>query len=206
MGPPVLRHGKHQSREEGTCLMELVAYLAGEEHSDSPTCTSPSLAAGARYANDTLNDQERQQLAAIAPELIGTNCPRCEARRASAMVLTVLRKHTPLALRHLRLRDEARMLEQQPRRIREIREAMDDTGSGKPGRFRKNPRETRAVRSILQAARTTWEDHVHDQAAVLAVEAAHKARSRQSPVLQAAALLDLLRAGVQACPHQAEAA
>lgn len=36
-----LREGAHGSREEGMCVMEAVAWFAGEPHSDSPDCASP---------------------------------------------------------------------------------------------------------------------------------------------------------------------
>ena len=38
-----LDSGGHTSFKEGHCAMELVAYLAGEEHTDRPACTSPVL-------------------------------------------------------------------------------------------------------------------------------------------------------------------
>jgi hypothetical protein len=54
------------------CLMEYVAYLAGEPWSDRPDCTHPVLAALARAVNDQLPDKERQGLARLADRLIGT--------------------------------------------------------------------------------------------------------------------------------------
>ena len=40
-----LEKGGHASIDDGVCAMEMVAFLAGEPHSDSPACTSPILAA-----------------------------------------------------------------------------------------------------------------------------------------------------------------
>lgn len=40
-----LAHGKHGSPEGGLCLLEAVAYVAGEPHSDHPACVSPVIAA-----------------------------------------------------------------------------------------------------------------------------------------------------------------
>lgn len=39
-----LTYGGHESRERGVCLMEAVAWMAGEPHSDRPSCTDPALA------------------------------------------------------------------------------------------------------------------------------------------------------------------
>lgn len=39
----VLKHGSHKSFEDGACLMECVAFVAGEPHSDAPACASPVL-------------------------------------------------------------------------------------------------------------------------------------------------------------------
>jgi hypothetical protein len=68
---PVLTRGKHRSPRKGACLMELVAYLAGERWSDSPACTHPLLATLARHVNDGTSDEARPRLAVLAPSLIG---------------------------------------------------------------------------------------------------------------------------------------
>lgn len=70
---PVLSGGKHQALTEGACAMEMVAYLAGEPHSDHPACTNPVLAGLARNVNDYSDDAVRQRLAPLLPSLIGTN-------------------------------------------------------------------------------------------------------------------------------------
>ena len=40
-----LDKGSHRSFEEGMCLLEAVAWVAGETHSDRPKCASPVIAA-----------------------------------------------------------------------------------------------------------------------------------------------------------------
>ncbi|TDH60806.1 hypothetical protein E2C06_20120 [Dankookia rubra] len=55
------------------CLMSLVAFLAGEEHSDSPGCASPLIQAFAVRINDNMPHKARQRLKAFAPRIIGTN-------------------------------------------------------------------------------------------------------------------------------------
>ncbi len=68
----LLKGGAHGNRETGVCLMEAVAWFAGESHSDRPACTSPVLAAYGRITNDWLNDEERQELVVLIPRLVGT--------------------------------------------------------------------------------------------------------------------------------------
>ena len=46
--------------------------LAGERYSDRPRCACPALSAFIRGYNDGLDDERRQDLVALAPELIGT--------------------------------------------------------------------------------------------------------------------------------------
>jgi hypothetical protein len=57
-----LAKGGHNSREEGVCAMEAVAWIAGEPHSDSPQCASPAIAAFMRSWNDSLPDGDRDRL------------------------------------------------------------------------------------------------------------------------------------------------
>ena len=40
----VLKHGSHTTFAQGLCAMEAVAWLAGEKHSDRPSCTCPVIA------------------------------------------------------------------------------------------------------------------------------------------------------------------
>jgi len=55
------------------CLMSLVAFLAGEEHSDAPSCASPLIQAFAIRINDNMPYWARQRLKLFAPRIIGTN-------------------------------------------------------------------------------------------------------------------------------------
>ena len=54
------------------CLMSLVAFLAGEDHSDSPGCASPVVQAFAVAVNDLMPRAARQRLKPFAPRIIGT--------------------------------------------------------------------------------------------------------------------------------------
>src|ERR671916_569815 len=55
------------------CLMSLVAFLAGEDHSDSPGCASPLVQAFAVAINDLMPRAARQRLKPFAPRIIGTD-------------------------------------------------------------------------------------------------------------------------------------
>ncbi len=59
-------------RRSGACLMEYVAVLAGERHTDHPKSVCPTLATMARVVNDRVSDRARQRLAIAAPDFIGT--------------------------------------------------------------------------------------------------------------------------------------
>src|SRR5215203_2020773 len=54
------------------CLMSLVAFLAGESHSDAPGCASPLVQAFAVAVNDHMPRAARQRLKPFAPRIIGT--------------------------------------------------------------------------------------------------------------------------------------
>jgi len=56
-----LASGNHDSRSQGMCSMEWVAYIAGEEHSDAPVCVCPALRRFGIGLNDSLPDDLRQR-------------------------------------------------------------------------------------------------------------------------------------------------
>lgn len=91
---PVLSQGKHRSPRNGACFMEFASYLAGEPWSDHPKCTHPLLASLARMVNDFSSDQNRSELAALTPSVIGltSDDPRLSvliALRAATCALPV---------------------------------------------------------------------------------------------------------------------
>jgi hypothetical protein len=108
-----LAFGAHYSREEGMCLMEAVAYIAGEPHTDRPECVCPVLASFGRVWNDALNDEDRNRL--LRPfirRLIGTrSTPKVEERRAFMAADWAVRVAAPVWLRAAGLDDEAASLE-----------------------------------------------------------------------------------------------
>jgi hypothetical protein len=103
----VLRSGAHISPSDGVSLMEAVSDLAGEPWSNSPSCTSPVIAAYARSLNDWLPDDQRQRLKAYIPRLVGTAEPDLEVRRAFACADAAVRVFAPLAFKAAGLVEEA---------------------------------------------------------------------------------------------------
>jgi hypothetical protein len=59
--------------ERRMCLMSLVAFLAGEDHSDAPRTASPLIQTFAVSINDHMPHRVRQRLKTFAPRIIGTN-------------------------------------------------------------------------------------------------------------------------------------
>lgn len=72
-GVPVLAAGRHRSPRKGACFMEMASFLAGERWSDHPKCTHPVLATLARCVNDSLDDEARQELTVLIPDVVGLN-------------------------------------------------------------------------------------------------------------------------------------
>jgi len=108
-----LAFGSHASREDGMCLMEAVAYVAGEPHTDRPKCVCPVLAAFGRAWNDSLSDEDRQRLLRpFVPRLVGTrSTPEVEQRRAFMAADWAVRVAAPVWLRVAGLNDAAGSLE-----------------------------------------------------------------------------------------------
>ena len=108
-----LAFGSHKTREEGMCLLEAVAYIAGEPHTDRPKCVCPVLAAFGRAWNDALDDEDRNRLLRpFIPRLVGTRSTvEVEQRRAFMAADWAVRVATPVWLRAAGLVDEAGALE-----------------------------------------------------------------------------------------------
>ena len=92
-----LSRGSHKSRADGVCAMEVVAWLAGEPHSDRPQNTCPIIAAFVRRWNDDLDDEDRNRLLLpLLPLLVGSrSTPEVENRRALLAIDWQIRTSTP---------------------------------------------------------------------------------------------------------------
>ena len=105
--------GSHLSREQGLCVMEAVAMLAGEAHSDSPACADPAISKLAIWVNDSCDDKLRNELLRDLPwRIVGTKATaEIEQQRAYMAADWALRFVCPIILRRAGLKDHATTLE-----------------------------------------------------------------------------------------------
>ena len=106
-----LESGGHTSRKDGVCLMEAVAWYAGEHHSDTPGCVCPILGTMGRSLNDALPDDKRIRLLQFVPRVVGTAGDRVEQQRGFMAMDWIVRTYTPTWLRLAGLGAEAMRLE-----------------------------------------------------------------------------------------------
>lgn len=79
-----LMKGAHNSPDSGMCVMEAVAFVAGERHSDSPECASPMIASFLRAWNDSVSDEKRQELLPYVERLVNSRGAVAEVRLRAA--------------------------------------------------------------------------------------------------------------------------
>src|ERR1041385_3430518 len=131
----VLQTGAHRSLDDGGCVMEFAAWVAGEPHSDHPRCVSPVLAIFLRDWNDALDDATRQRLVPYAIAAVGTNTGQThEETRAWLALDWLIRVYTPAWLRLAGLVPEARTLEATARIVdavtcRAVQRPLDAAGA-----------------------------------------------------------------------------
>jgi len=94
---PQLSHGSHRQFGPKLCVNEMVAFLAGEPHSDKPKCASPVLARYSMGLNDS-RQAFRDELIRAVPEMIGTRNPELELARLEYLVFQVARRIVAPAL------------------------------------------------------------------------------------------------------------
>lgn len=99
------------------CAMEMVAWLAGESHSDEPACACPVIGAVVRCLNDALpSAAERERLLRpLVPTLVNSrSTPTIEQARALLLADWAARKIAPAILRRTYRDGDARTLAQSP--------------------------------------------------------------------------------------------
>ncbi len=110
-----LESGGHEAPNNGlvhACVMEAVAYVAGDPWSDHPECVSPVLGAFLRSWNDSLADVDRQMLKPLIPRLVGTKASKkVEEKRAWMATDWLARECAPAFLRAAGLTEHAEALE-----------------------------------------------------------------------------------------------
>ena len=104
-----LKAGAHDPSSAEMCVMEAVAYVAGEAWSDHPQCASPVISEFMRSWNDTLPDEDRNRLLKpYVTRLVGTAASaEVEDRRAWMALDWLVRVHAPAWLRLAGLTDQA---------------------------------------------------------------------------------------------------
>ncbi len=93
----VLLSGAHSDVEQGMCVMEAVAFVAGEEFSDHPKCACPVTAEFLRSWGDVIPDDESRTrlLKPLVPRLVGSRSSKqVEQRRADLVFDWVIRTNT----------------------------------------------------------------------------------------------------------------
>lgn len=82
-----LGKGKHQTPDQGACVMELASMLAGEPFTDHPRTVSPPIASLLRRYNDLLDERRRQELYPYASRVVGTAArPEVELARTERLL------------------------------------------------------------------------------------------------------------------------
>lgn len=113
-GNLTLYSGGHRPDEGRMCVMEAVAWVAGEQHSDTPTCTNPVVANFARTLNDRISDDalRTRLLTPLIPDLLGHPASNPEIDRILAFKSAdyAVRQVAPRALESAKLPDEAAKL------------------------------------------------------------------------------------------------
>jgi hypothetical protein len=108
LGP--LKSGSHSGPDAGACIMEAVAFVAGEPWSDHPQCVSPVIGAFLRNWNDNLQtDADRERLLKpLIPKIINTHADASTEERRSYLALDwMIRTFLPAWLRLAKLHDHA---------------------------------------------------------------------------------------------------
>lgn len=93
--PIHLDRGAHSDPAAGMCLMEAVAYVQGEPHTDHPACVSPVLGVYGRALNDALPDELRQRLVLYIDRLPGTAGDGRDERRGYIALDWLIRTYLP---------------------------------------------------------------------------------------------------------------
>ena len=94
-----LDRGNHKGGPQtGLCLMEAVAWMEGEPHSDRPECACPVIGRFAMRINDAMPDDWRQKLVPFIPRLVGSRSPAHERERAKFLAWQAIRVFAPIWL------------------------------------------------------------------------------------------------------------
>ena len=127
-----LKSGSHTSLDQGSCVMEAVAYVAGEPWADHPRCACPVLTSFMIAWNDALPDDATRDrlLKPYVLRLIDTrSTPAAEERRSYMALDWLIRVHTPKWL------DLVPALRRHAKALRDLDEIMDLVGATAAGKL-----------------------------------------------------------------------
>jgi hypothetical protein len=171
--------GKH-SPDHAFCVMEAVAYVAGEPWSDHPKCADPVLTGYCIALNDRWDDARRQALKPYIPRLVGTAGSReLSIQRAWILADAAIRSFVPMALDCAGLTAEAT-------KLRALGEVVPLT----VGVARKAVQEARNAADAADAAYAAYAAYAADAAAAGAADAAYAAYAAYAADAAAAADAD----------------
>ena len=123
--------GSHEENaEHQMCVMEAVAFVAGEPWSDAPACACPVITSFCVSWNDSLpNDADRDRLLKpLIPKIVGTrSTPEVEERRSYMALDWLIRVHTPKWL------DMVPALHERAKELRELDAIVDMAGATAAG-------------------------------------------------------------------------
>lgn len=125
-GAITLDNGNHNDFESGHCAMEVVAWLAGQGHTDAPSCASPVLRRVTISLNDNWDQAQRQKLAPFLPRMVGTADDGLDERRSYLALDWLIRTHTATWLDLAGMTGEAQEL-------RSLRRIMDPVSAQSAG-------------------------------------------------------------------------
>ena len=177
-----LTDGSHKSPDDGMCVMEAAAWIAGEEWTDHPACVSPMLAAFCRLLNDAWDDEGRQRLKPFAARAVGTAGDGQDEARSYMALDWLVRTHTPAWLDLAGLREEATEL-------RGHRRIADQTAA---------TAAHESIKAARQSASATWA-----AAGYAAVDAAWAAAGYAARAAARGAAVDAARAATWAAARAA---
>ena len=183
-----LDNGSHGSFESGHCAMEVVAWLAGEGHTDAPECASPVLRTFTISLNDQWGDEQRQKLAPYLPRMVGTSGDGQDEARSYMALDWLIRSFTPAWLELAGLTAEAQEL-------RNLRRIVDMVAAEQAGPMvRAAQKKAAAARAAAwDAARAAAWDAARDAAGDAARAAARAAAGDAARAAAGAAAWDAAR-------------
>jgi hypothetical protein len=162
----VLKSGSHPEASREMCVMEAVAYVAGEKWSDEPKCACPIIGAFLRSWNDSIRDDARRTelLAPLVLRLVDSkSTKKVERMRADLALDWLSRVQTPIWL------DMSESLKVHAAALRALKPLISTKA------IRKSSAALVAARDASAAARAAAWDAAWDAASAAAWDAASAA-------------------------------